>query len=280
MTEPSDHADRHACYVGSEHVGPDALCVDHLSFTYPDGTQALDDVCLHVTAGSTLAIIGPNGAGKSTLLKILLGLLNGWTGKVLVDGMSPARARKAGGVMAWVPQRSRVMWDFPATVEQVVAMGWMGPQGRRLRRNSKGHLREVMETLEIAHLADRSIGDCSGGQQQRAILARALAVRPKVLLLDEPTTGLDPTGLAAFSDLLAKVRDTFDVTLVVVSHDLRTVVGLTERIACLNRKLHFHDAPGQLTPELLGEVFRCDLTGLFPAREVAGMPGTGQGTGQ
>jgi zinc transport system ATP-binding protein len=257
-------------YVGPDHVGEEILCVRDVSFRYPDGTEALSHVDLHVQRGSTVAIVGPNGAGKTTLLKILLGLLEGYTGSVEVAGLSPQQGRRRGGVVSWVPQRQKMHWDFPVTVEQVVRMGLVGKTRmlRRHRRDDLDHVRHLMAALSIAELGDRPIGAVSGGQQQRAIIARALAPRPALLMLDEPTVGVDQAGQQAFAELMARIRGRFGVTLVIVSHDLRTVLPDCERVACLNRTLHFHDSPSRLTPELLGEVFRCDLTGLFPARQV------------
>ena len=251
-------------YVGPDHVGEEILCVDNLSFAYPDGVVALEDVSFHLQRGATLAVIGPNGAGKSTLLRIILGLLPGYAGRVTVAGLDPADARRSGDIIGWVPQRHATRWDFPVTVEQVVRMGLVGKTGmfRRHRRDDLEYADGIMEMLDLASIRRRGVGELSGGQQQRAIIARALAPRPVLLLLDEPTVGIDQAGLEAFGDLMHSIRRSFRVTLVIVSHDLRTVISECERVACLNRRLHFHDYPSQLTPEVLGEVFRCDLTGI------------------
>jgi ABC-type Mn2+/Zn2+ transport system ATPase subunit len=260
-------------YVGPNHVGDEVLCVRGLGYRYPDGQEALRDVSLHVQRGSMLAVIGPNGAGKTTLLKILLGLLRGYSGEVLVCGRTPQQARGTGGLLSWVPQRPRVSWDFPASVEQVVRMGLVGKTGV-LRRPSRGDLdyvREIMDLLDISSVAHRPVGTLSGGQQQRAVIARALAPRPTILLLDEPTVGVDEAGQQAFISLMRQIRRDLGITLVMVTHDLRAVLPECERVACLNRTLHFHDAPSQLTPELLGRVFQCDLTGVF-ACDIHGKP--------
>jgi zinc transport system ATP-binding protein len=241
--------------------------VEGLTFAYADGTEALSDIHLHAQTGSTLAVIGPNGAGKTTLLKIILGLLGGYRGKVEVAGMDPVAARRKGGIVAWVPQRSRTAIDFPATVRQVVRMGLVGKTGV-LRFHSRENLKyadDVMDALGIADLAARPIGQVSGGQAQRAIIARALASRPRLLLLDEPTVGVDEAGLETFSALTRQIRRDFNVTQVIVSHDLRTVVADCQTVACMNRRLHFHDVPSRLTPELIQEVFRCKLTGWLSA---------------
>ena len=258
-------------YVGPDHVGEEILCVEGVSYQYGDGTLALQDVSFHVQKGSMLAIVGPNGAGKTTLLKILLGLLGGYQGSVQIAGLDPVDARRRGGVVSWVPQRQKMVWDFPVTVEQVVRMGLVGRTGlfRRHRREDLDYCDELMKTLGLDAIARKPIGAVSGGQQQRAIIARALAPRPLVLMLDEPTVGVDTAGQEMFSALMKQIRDSYGVTLVVVSHDLRAVILECQRVACLNQKLHFHDSPSMLTSEMLSEVFRCDLTGMFP---VTGRP--------
>lgn len=257
---------------GPTHGGQDIICADDVSFRYADGTEALSHVHLHVREGSTMAIIGPNGAGKTTLLKILLGLLKGYSGTVVVGGQDPVKARQRGGVVSWVPQRARMIWGFPVTVAHVVKMGLVGKTGmfRRHRTDDIDYVRQLMDLMGIADIARKPIGEVSGGQQQRAIIARALAPRPAVLMLDEPTVGVDQAGQEAFATMMRQIKQQFNVTLVIVSHDLRAAIMQCQYVACLNRRMHFHDSPSRLTPQLLSEVFRCDLTGLFPTRPEGG----------
>jgi len=251
-------------YVGHIHVGAEAICIDGVTFRYPDGTLALENIDLHVSTGSTLAIIGPNGAGKTTLLKLVLGALEGCEGKIEVAGMSPVDARGQGNVIGWVPQRNNVNWDFPVSVRQVVEMGLAGKTGmfKRTPREDIQFVDKLMDIMGLASIAKRPIGDVSGGQQQRAIIARALAPRPDILLLDEPMVGVDESGQQHFQNMLHSIKDEFDLTLVIVSHDLRSVLPTCQRIACLNRTLHFHDAPGRLDKDILGRCFQCSVEGL------------------
>jgi zinc transport system ATP-binding protein len=264
MTETHPTAPSPTPYVGTEHVGQEIICVEHLWYTYPDGTTALQDVNLHVTTGSTLAVVGPNGAGKTTLLKVLLGLLADYRGRVRVRGVSPHDLPP--GSVTWVPQRQNVNWDFPVSVRQVTRMGLVGKTGRFRRRSREDldHVEHILQTLGMAGIAGRPIGDLSGGQQQLAIIARALAPKPAILMLDEPTVGLDKVGQQRFRELTDTLRQQFGVTLVVVSHDLNTALSTCQRVACLNRSLHFHDAPERLTASLLSEVFQCSIEGLLP----------------
>jgi zinc transport system ATP-binding protein len=150
-------------------------------------------------------------------------------------------------------------------------MGLVGKTGMfaRYGREDLRYVESLMEMMGIRGIAEKAIGEVSGGQQQRALIARALAPRPEMLMLDEPTVGVDQAGQQAFSALMKQIRQELGITLVIVSHDLRTILPECQRVACLNRTLHFHDSPARLTPELLGEVFRCDLTGLYSAKTMS-----------
>ncbi len=254
-------------YVGHDHVGAEAICVDNVSYRYEDGTLALEDISLHVAAGSTLAVVGPNGAGKTTLLKVILGLLRGYTGSVRLHEMTPEEARRRGNVVSWVPQRQNPNWDLPVSVRQVVRMGLVGKTGlfRRYRRDDLDYVEHVITVMDLRAIADRPIGELSGGQQQRAVVARALAPRPGILMLDEPTIGVDQPGQALFAELTDAIKREFSVTLVIVSHDLGKALATCQRIACLNRTLHFHDVPQRLTNDVLSHVFKHAVEGLAAA---------------
>ncbi len=242
--------------ISHEHVEGGTICVEGLSYRYPDGTQALEDIHLHVMRGVTLAVIGPNGAGKTTLLKVLLGLLSGYTGTVKIEGLRPEQARHLG-IVTWVPQHSHLNTSFPITVSQLARLGLVGKAGilRRLPREDLDYLGRVMDVLKLRQVADRPIGRISGGQMQRALIARALAPRPELVLLDEPMAGIDAVGQEDLRGFLELVKAEFGVTLVMVSHDIRAMLSRSQRIACLDRTLHFHDLPEKLTPEVLSEVF-------------------------
>lgn len=259
--QASHHRSIWRSYVGPEHLGDEAICVQGLTYIYPDGSVALRDVNLHVRTGSSLAVIGPNGAGKTTLLKILLGLLDGYQGSVIIMGMAPQQARQAGGQISCVPQRATVDWRFPICVREAVRLGLAGrtPLLRRYRRDDLDFVDHLMDMLELTPLADRPVGALSGGQQQRVLIGRALAPRPRLLLLDEPTVGVDEPTQQKFHALMGRVHREFGLTLVLVSHDLRAVLASCQRVACLNQMLHFHDVPEQLAPDVLTRVFKCEL---------------------
>jgi zinc transport system ATP-binding protein len=241
-----------------------ALEFDNVSFRYPGAAGlALEGVSLRVEPGERLGVLGPNGGGKSTLLKIALGLLAGYGGVVRVEGRTPAEARRRG-VIGYVAQRAEAELSMPLSVEEVVMLGatWRLPAWRRVPAEVRAHARAMMELVGVAELRDRAVGKLSGGQLQRALIARALAARPRLLVLDEPTVGIDAAGQRMFADLLARVHGELKVTTVVVSHDLRAVAAGSDRVACLARRLHSHGSPAGLTPQVLAEVFSHDVAGI------------------
>jgi len=168
------------------------------------------------------------------------------------------------GTATWVPQRSQLNPSFPITVRQLARLGLVGKSGllRRPRRDDLDYLDHILDVMELTEICDRPIAHISGGQLQRALVARALAPRPKIVLLDEPFTTIDVAGQEQFHELLESVKAALGVTLLIVSHDLRTILERSQQIACLAQTLHFHDLPERLTPEVLSRVFHYDLDGV------------------
>jgi manganese/zinc/iron transport system ATP- binding protein len=210
------------------------IAVRNLTVAY-SGRPAILDVNWTAPPSGLLAIIGPNGAGKSTLLKAILGLIPSAAGEVLILGQ-PVDARR--GDVAYVPQRSSVDWDFPATALDVVAMGlyrrigWLRP----VRRPDRAEAREHLATVGLADFADRQIGALSGGQQQRVFLARALAQRARIYLLDEPFAGVDAVTERIMVDVFRRLRA--DGALVVcVQHDLSAVSAIFDHVLLINGRV-------------------------------------------
>lgn len=242
-----------------------------VTFRYPrpsggavSSAPALENITLSVRAGERLGILGPNGGGKSTLLKLTLGLLEGYSGGISVFGLPPEQARRKR-LIGYVPQRVEAELAFPLTVRQVVALAAtvaMRPW-ERLAGRASGHVDECLKVVGVSDLAQRAIGRLSGGQLQRVMIARALACSPRILMLDEPTVGIDAVGQKQFADLLARLHAELKLTIIVVSHDIRTVAAGCDRVACLSRTLHSHVAPEGLTPAVLAEVFRHDVAAIF-----------------
>ncbi len=242
-----------------------AIDVEGLHFAYPGASApSLEGITLRVPHGERLGILGPNGGGKSTLLKLTLGLLRPSAGSVRVCGLHPVEARRRQ-LIGYVPQRSDADLQFPLSVRQVVLMGagwrrapWRSPSEDVLERVDK-----MIELVGASSYAARPIGKLSGGQFQRALIARALAADPKILALDEPTVGIDAAGQQEFATLLERVHAASGATILIVSHDLRAIAAGCDRVACLRRTLHAHTSPEGLTPAVLAEVFSHDVAGIF-----------------
>jgi manganese/iron transport system ATP-binding protein len=218
------------------------------------GRLALDSVSLSVPHGAQVAVVGPNGAGKSTLFKALVGLLPLRSGEMLIDGHPRGEYHER---IAYVPQREEVDWRFPVSVSDVVAMGRYGRRGwlRRLSAADRELVVRSLEQLGISDLGQRPIGELSGGQQQRVFLARALAQEPRLLLLDEPFTGVDVATREATLDLLVGLR-TRAVTVLVSTHDLDLAAARFDEVVLLNSRLISAGRPAQVfTQEHLQAAF-------------------------
>ena len=247
----------------TENAGP-AISVDGVSFSYAGssttGEPVLERVTLDVRRGERLGILGPNGGGKSTLLKILLGVLKPTEGRVRIFGVSPDEARR-GRMIGYLPQRVTAELRFPLRVMDTVLqpLAVRQPPWKRIGGSALARASACLEMVGARRLAEKRIGSLSGGQMQRVLIARAIAAGPRVLLLDEPTVGIDVEGQRRFGEMLDTVRTEEGITVVVVSHELATIAATSDRVACLRRTLHFHDTPRGLTPDVLSEVFRHDL---------------------
>lgn len=230
------------------------LDLRNVSFAYR-GQPVLEEVTLEVAAGDYLAILGPNGSGKTTLMKTILGLVHPQEGEVRVLGTDPAGAR---GRVGYVPQSVSFDLDFPIRVLDVVMMGRLAdrPLGARLGPEDRTAALEALERVELADLAGRPIGALSGGQLQRVLIARALALRPSLLLLDEPHAGLDERIGRSVWELLEELSPS--VTIVLVSHDIGAISRYVRSVACLNRRLHAHPTR-DLTPEILEATYGCPV---------------------
>jgi len=216
---------------------------------------ALEDVSLEVAPGEFLALIGPNGSGKTTLVKAILGLVTPAAGAVRLFGKPPQQLNGEWKRVGYVPQIAQLDPRFPIRVFDVVLMGRYGHLGL-IRRPGSGDRKAAWRALEqvgMNDLAQRPIGRLSGGQRQRVLVARALATEPKLLLLDEPTTGVDVGTTEGLFDLLEALHRQ-GMTILVVSHDVGVVAQHVNQVACLNRQLVAHGRPDEV---LGGEVLEC-----------------------
>jgi manganese/zinc/iron transport system ATP- binding protein len=245
------------------------LSVHGLTVAYDD-KPAIWDLDFEAPDRGLVAVIGPNGAGKSTMIKAILGLVPTLAGDVRVFGEKLRRARRR---IAYVPQRTSVDWDFPASAEDVVAMGLYGEIGwcRPVRRRHRDAARDYLDRVGMADFAGRQIGQLSGGQQQRVFLARALAQKADLYLMDEPFAGVDAATEHAIVDVMRGVRDA-GATVVCVHHNLQTVAAYFDHALIMNVR---PVAAGPVRDVLTEEVLQTAYGGRLAATEIRAIAGIG-----
>ncbi|HEY8347560.1 MAG TPA: metal ABC transporter ATP-binding protein [Symbiobacteriaceae bacterium] len=224
---------------------PPLVRVQDVSFGY-GSDLVLDRVNLEVHRGEYLGLIGPNGSGKTTLLKLILGLLDPvGNGRIELFGVPRSSFRQWWRIGYVAQKAASFNSSFPATVEEVVLTGRISRRGlfRPYTMEDRRAVREALERVGMLSLKDRLIGRLSGGQQQRVFIARALVNRPELLILDEPTVGVDAQAEEQFYRLIRDLREQMNLTVILVSHDLGAVAREVTALACLNRRLYFHGSP-------------------------------------
>ena len=212
-----------------------AIEVKHLYFKY-ENEWILEDINFTLKDKEFMAIIGPNGGGKTTLLKILLGFLKPSKGEVLIYSKPPKKARE---IIGYVPQHTNFSLDIPITVFDIVLQGRAKKKKFFYSKEDKSKAEEIMDKLGILEFKNRKIKDLSGGQRQKVLIARALVSEPKIILMDEPTSAIDPTGQKEILDLI----ETLDMTRIVVSHDIKILLRNVDKIACIHKKAVIHEGP-------------------------------------
>ncbi|HLI29054.1 MAG TPA: ABC transporter ATP-binding protein [Chloroflexota bacterium] len=223
-----------------------------------DGPPVLQDITLRIAPGQLVGLVGPSGSGKTTFLKAALGLVKPVAGMVLIDGQPVGRCR---ALLGYVPQVETVDWSFPVTVEEVVLMGRamaLGPWPWTSRR-ARTEARVLLARLGLAGLERRHIRELSGGQQQRVFLARALFRQPRLLLLDEPTSGVDIRTRHEILHLLAELQAQ-GTTIVLSTHELNAVATHLPYLVCLNRTVIAHGPPSVVfRDEVLSRLYNAPL---------------------
>lgn len=214
--------------------------LQNISFQY-DYTKVLSQLSLTIHEGDYVALLGPNGSGKSTLLKIMLGLLKPTAGHITLFGEDASKFKKREWI-GYVSQKANAFnGGFPATVKEVVASGLTKKLGlfKRKAKNQDALIQEALEAVDMYPYLNRNIGELSGGQQQRVFIARALIAKPKMLILDEPTVGIDKENVAIFYALMEKLNQA-GMTLLIVTHDMNVIENAVTDVACLNGKIHYY----------------------------------------
>lgn len=209
--------------------------IDRLSYAY-SGNLVLDNISFTIDEGDILGIIGPNGAGKTTLFSCMLGLLDDYTGtiKILGDNIKKKNGKVFKSI-GYIPQKKTIEQNFPATVEEIVSLGIT-----TIGKTSKEKIALALETVGLLAQKDRRVSELSGGQQQRVLIAKAMVNNPKLLILDEPVTGIDLEMQNKFYSLLKKLNQENKITIIWASHDLDAVNRFATSVACINRSMFFH----------------------------------------
>jgi len=247
-----------------------AIRVEDLWFSY-GRRSALEGVSMEVAPGSFAALIGPNGAGKSTLLRLLLGVLKPQKGEISILGRKPGHQ---GQPIGYVPQGIHLPRGFPLSVEDVVVMGRYGNLGffRRPGPQDRTRSHEALDSVGMLPYAERRFEDLSGGQQQRVLIARALVADPCLLILDEPTAGLDPAARARFYGRVCDLQRARGLTLFCASHDVEDVAQHAQVLILLDHRVRAMGPPQEvLRSQTIPEVYQ------FPPPHVHADPPQGDG---
>jgi zinc transport system ATP-binding protein len=218
----------------------DVVCAEELCFTY-NAAEVLCNITLRITAGDYIGLVGPNGSGKTTLIKTLLGLLQPGSGSVTLFGQTPAEFKDRHKI-GYLPQKLTGFNPyFPARVKEIVALGLLARKRfiRRIHAADEAALNRVFSMLDIHEIKDKRIGELSGGQQQRVLLARALVGEPEFLILDEPTTALDPETRDKFFSTLKELNQSKRVTIIIVTHDVADIGKYASKLLYLDKRIIF-----------------------------------------
>lgn len=234
--------------------------VENVSFIY-NGKPVLEDISFYLSQGTFAGLIGPNGGGKTTLLKLILGLYKPQKGSLKVFGQESYKLGKERFRIGYVPQLNHFNPDYPISVFDLVLMGLSGKLGifSKPSEEDKKYAKELLAMFNLLDRADDSVHLLSGGQLQKAHIARALITKPEIMLFDEATVGLDAVSQSRFYDFILEIKKEFKLTIIMVSHDIEILNAKTDITLCLNKKLHCHAQSRRLTESEILEAYSCEL---------------------
>lgn len=220
------------------------IAIEHVSFSYGE-EKVLHDIHLEIFSGSFVGVVGPNGGGKSTLLKLILGLLPLQKGMIKIFN-TPREYFRQWDKIGYVSQKANAFnRGFPATVYEIVRSGLVGKSGlfRFFPKDTKEKVLNALKAVDMEAYAQRNISELSGGQQQRVFIARALVTNPQILILDEPTVGVDREQVESFMKLLKKLNRQQGITVILVSHDWQSIKDSLTHVLHLNRTIRYYGDP-------------------------------------
>jgi len=223
--------------------------IQNLCFSY-DKDETLCSISLSIEKGDFLGLIGPNGSGKSTLLKVILGLLKAQEGSVKLFGTEISNFKQWTRI-GYIPQKANyIETSIPISVNEIVQLGRVAKVGLGsfLGQSDKEAIDQALESVGMLKYKNRQLTELSGGEQQRVFIAKALASSPELLILDEPTIGVDVSVQDEFYQLLSELNKK-GITLIIVSHDIDVIVNEVNKLACLNKKLVYHGTPKDFIKE-------------------------------
>jgi zinc transport system ATP-binding protein len=216
------------------------VSIDDVWYRYNSSSPALESISFTVNEGDVFGIVGPNGSGKTTLFNCILGLSNDYKGIIRVFNSDLRKNRKVLRRIGYVPQHTSFEPNFPATVEEIVSFGLIGERYRKNENSAKSKITSSIEIMELSDIKDRKIGELSGGQQQRVLISKALVNDPALLLLDEPTTGIDQKTQNEFFEIIEKLNQEKRISIILSSHDLDVISKLANKVICINKRMFFH----------------------------------------
>ncbi|RLA64435.1 MAG: metal ABC transporter ATP-binding protein [Epsilonproteobacteria bacterium] len=228
-------------------------------FYYPDAPDnlILKDISFYVSEGQALGILGPNGGGKTTLLKILVGLMAPSNGTLELKGKSVKNLKELHGPkIGYVPQLAALNTILPVRIKDFVSFG-------KINSVQKEQVTNVLELVGLQGKEDKQFSELSGGEKKRAQLAKALVSGPFLLVLDEPTAGLDSIGQDQLLELLAKLRADFNTAVIIVDHNINQIIKHCDKILCLNKTSHWHEDKDYLTKSVLESIYHCEFEHLL-----------------
>jgi zinc transport system ATP-binding protein len=230
-----------------------------LSYSFDSSTEILKHINFSLKENEALGILGPNGGGKTTLLKILAGIYPQFRGEYILHGKSINKSQFPYNLISYVPQTTNLNFTFPLTALEFLTIA---AECENIK-NVGSIINELSNLLEINSKLHYSFKTMSGGEKQRVLILKALLKRPTILLLDEPTKGLDSNGQDQLLKILKMIQEEYKTAVIIVDHNINQIIKHCDKILCLNRNMHWHDNKDLLTPEILENIYHCEFEHLL-----------------